>query len=109
VSWDRKLKSGNTLWEELCFQYYRGADSVRWLQQEWDSLNHEIDTTLHNHVKELLSIQYKEAVWWRNACTLYFESVSKRKIPDTLPRSDETLEYYMALEFPFAPGIKPKW
>jgi alpha-glucuronidase len=109
VGWDRKLKSGNTLWQELCFQYYRGADSVRWMQKEWNSLSGEIDSTRHHQVKELLAIQYKEAVWWRNACTLYFESVSKRKIPITLPKSDETLEHYMALEFPFAPGIKPKW
>jgi alpha-glucuronidase len=109
ISWDRKMKSGNTLWEELCSQYYQGADSVQWMQKTWDSLRDGIDSTRHQQVKELLTIQHKEAVWWRNACTLYFESVSKRKIPGRFQRSERTLDYYKSLEFPFAPGIKPKW
>jgi alpha-glucuronidase len=109
VSWDRKMKSGHTLWEELCFKYYDAADSVHWMQEQWNSLSDRIDPMRHQQVKELLAIQHKEAVWWRNACTLYFQSVSKRKIPAQLEKSEMTLEYYKTLEFPFAPGIKPKW
>ena len=61
LSWDHKMKSGRTLWEELCHQYDSGVDSVKWMQQEWDSLEGRIDGEQFNHVKNLLSIQRKEA------------------------------------------------
>jgi alpha-glucuronidase len=52
----------------------------------------------------LLTIQEKEAVWWRNACLLYFQTYSKNPIPAQYEKPDQTLEYYHALLFPFAPG-----
>ena len=33
VPWNYKMKSGKTLWNELCQKYYSGADSVRWMQE----------------------------------------------------------------------------
>lgn len=108
VSWDHKMKSGRTLWEELCHQYYTGADSVKWMQQQWNSLEGKIDEEQFLHVKSLLNIQQKEAVWWRNSCVLYFQTFSKKEIPAGLEKPDRTLEYYQSLEFPFAPGIRPR-
>lgn len=108
VSWDHKMKSSRTLWEELCYQYYTGADSVKWMQQQWNSLEGKIDNEQFLHVKSLLNIQQKEAVWWRNACVLYFQTFSKKDIPAGFEKPDKTLEYYQSLEFPFAPGIRPR-
>ncbi len=51
-----------------------------------------------------LEIQEKEAVWWRNACVLYFQTFSKMPIPAGLEKPDKTLEYYESLKFPNAPG-----
>jgi alpha-glucuronidase len=52
----------------------------------------------------LLAIQQDEAVWWRNACLLYFQTFSKMRIPDQYEKPNKSLEYYMQLRFPFAPG-----
>ena len=49
------------------------------------------------------SIQEKEAVWWRNACLLYFQTFSKRPFPDDIEKPDQTLQYYMNLSYPYAP------
>lgn len=109
VRWDHPMKSGRSLWEELCDHYYKGADSVKWMQNSWDTLEGKVDADRFQRIKSLLAIQYKEAVWWRNACVLYFQTFSKRQIPARLEKPEKSLAYYQSLEFPFAPGIKPKW
>ena len=109
VPWDYKLKSGETLWNGLVRKYYSGVDSVRWLQRTWNSLEDRIDPYRFNQVKMLLTIQEKEAVLWRNSCVLYFQTFSKRPIPQGLEQPEHSLEYYMKLSFPYAPGIRPRW
>ena len=104
VSWNYKMKSGRTLWNELCFKYYSGVDSVRAMQHTWNGLKKYIDEERFDHVKMLLAIQEKEAVWWRNACLLYFQTFSKMPIPANYEKPDHDLEYYKALKFPYAPG-----
>lgn len=109
VGWNEKLKSGKTLWEELCGHYYAGAEEVKSFQQQWNALEGKIDRERFEHVKMLLTIQYNEAIWWRNACVLYFQTFSGLPIPEGLEKPDKTLDYYMNLEFPYAPGIRPQW
>jgi alpha-glucuronidase len=108
-AWDYRMKSGRTLWDEMCHQYYAGADSVIWMQKEWDSLKGKIDDERYQHVRSLLHIQQEEAVRWRNSCVLYFQTFSGRPIPEGLQKPEHSLEYYQGLEFPFAPGIRPRW
>ena len=98
------MKSGQTLWDDICYHYYAGVDSVRGMQREWNSLEGKIDGEEFNDVKMLLEIQENEAVWWRNACVLYFQTFSKMPIPEGLEKPDKTLEYYESLSFPYAPG-----
>jgi alpha-glucuronidase len=107
--WDRKMKSGRTLWDEMCHRYYAGADSVAWMQRSWNKLNGLVDSDRFEQVKELLTIQHNEAIWWRNACVLYFQTFSRMEIPDGLEKPDKTLDYYEQMKFPFAPGIRPRW
>ena len=109
VSWDKKMKSGRTLWEELCFKYYQGAQSVKDMQDAWEAMKGKVDPDRFVQVKTLLNIQYKEALWWRNSCVLYFQTFSKKDIPAGLEKPEKTLKYYEGLHFPFAPGIRPKW
>lgn len=109
VGWTEKLKSGKTLWEEICYHYYVGADEVKTFQQQWNAMEGKIDRERFEHVKMLLEIQYNEAIWWRNACVLYFQTFSGLPIPEGLEKPDNTLDYYMNLEFPYAPGIRPQW
>ena len=105
VPWNHKMKSGRTLWEELCYKYNLGVDSVRWMQKTWDGLNGLIDKERFDQTKMLLSIQEKEAVWWRDACLSYFKTFSKMPIPAQYEQPLHSLDYYKSLRFPFAPGI----
>ncbi|HEX5149949.1 MAG TPA: alpha-glucuronidase family glycosyl hydrolase [Parafilimonas sp.] len=105
VSWDHKMKSGRNLWEELCYKYNTGVDSVQWMQRAWDHVQPAIDTERFEQVKMLLQVQYNEAVWWRNACVLYFQTFSKKPLLKGYPQPDHDLEYYEQLVFPYAPGI----
>ena len=104
VAWNQPMKSGRTLWNELCYKYNSGVDSVRWMQQTWSKQKSKIDAQRYRQVSMLLSIQEQEAVWWRNACLLYFQTFSKMPVPANYEKPDHSLEYYKGLCFPFAPG-----
>jgi alpha-glucuronidase len=103
VSWGHKMRSGRTLWDELCYKYNKGVVDIRAIQQQWNSLEKYMDKERFRHVQQLLNIQVKEAVWWRNACLLYFQTFSKMSIPGN-EQPDRTLDYYKSLHFPYAPG-----
>ncbi|HEY3430751.1 MAG TPA: alpha-glucuronidase, partial [Cyclobacteriaceae bacterium] len=109
LNWDYKTKSGKTLWDALCYKYYSGADSVQWMKKTWSTLEGKIDGEQFKQVKMLLGIQHEEAVWWRDACVLYFQTFSKRPFPAGLEKPTKTLDYFMKLSYPYAPGIRPQW
>jgi alpha-glucuronidase len=104
VKWDYKMRSGRTLWNELCYKYYSGVDSIRAVQHQWNKLEKYVDKARFDQVKMLLAIQVKEAIWWRNSCLLYFQTFSKMSIPAGYEKPDQALEYYKELRFPYAPG-----
>jgi alpha-glucuronidase len=105
VPWDYKMKSGKTLWDDICYHYYAGVDSVRSMQRIWESLKGKIDEERWHNEQMHLEIQQQDAVWWRNACVLYFQTFSQMPIPQGLEKPDKTLEYYKSLSFPYAPGV----
>jgi len=105
VPWDHKMQSGRTLWDELCFKYSQGADSVKWLLNEWQKIKGQIDGERFEHVNDLLAIQLNEARWWRDACLLYFQQFSGRPVPEEIEKPEHTLEYFMNLKFHYVPGI----
>lgn len=104
VPWKHTMKSGNNLWEELCKKYNQGVDSVRWMQQTWAKQKTRVDADRFRQVNLLLNIQEQEAVWWRDACLLYFQTFSKMPIPAKYEQPTKTLQYFESLSFPFAPG-----
>ncbi|GAF04873.1 alpha-glucuronidase family glycosyl hydrolase [Saccharicrinis fermentans] len=81
LSWNYELKNGNSLWEELCYHYQDGVNQVRSFRKIWKSLEANIATQQFIEVNEKLKIQEKEAIWWRDACLLYFQSFSKQALP----------------------------
>lgn len=105
VDWDYKMKSGKTLWEEMCYKYHQGVDSVRNMQKTWDRVRNYIDTDRYEHVKGLLSIQEREAVMWRDACLLYFQTFSKRPFPEDIQKPEFSLEYYKEIISKYIPAI----
>jgi alpha-glucuronidase len=104
IAWNYKMKSGKTLWEELCHKYYLGAKNTGTMRKAWDMMPQYVDNQRFEQVKMLLNVQEKEAIWWRNACVLYFQTFSKMAIPEGLAQPDKGLEYYKGLKFPYAPG-----
>ena len=104
ASWDHKMHSGRTLWDELCYKYNSGVDSVRSFIKQWNSLKKYIDEDRFKQVDQLLNIQLKDAIWWRNACLLYFQTFSKMAVPSQYEKPDKTLEYYQNIRILYAPG-----
>jgi len=79
--WDHRMKSGRTLWDELCGKYHDGAEQAAALQKTWQSLAGKIDAQRHREVAERLAIQVEHAAQWRDAILEYFARFSKRPIP----------------------------
>lgn len=104
VPWSFRMKSGRNLWDELCYKYYTAVDSMRAVQQQWNKLGKYIDPERFDHVKQLLNIQVKDAIWWRNACLLYFQTFNKMPIPTQYEKPGHSLEYYMSIRIINAPG-----
>ena len=84
VGWGQPLSTGRSLWDELTTRYYTGANSVLWMQQRWEQVKPALDAELHADVAARLRIQHREALWWRDACVLYFQTFSRRPVPPAL-------------------------
>ncbi|XWW47202.1 alpha-glucuronidase [Fibrella sp. USSR17] len=92
VAWNKQLSSGRTLWSELCTRFYTGADSVRWMQQEWAQVKPAVDPEVYADVAARLATQQREAIWWRDAWVLYLQSFAKQPVPAPFKQPDRTLD-----------------
>ena len=92
VPWTKKISTGRTLWDELCTRFYTGADSVRWMQQQWAHVEPAIDPEIFADVSGRLETQHKEAIWWRDAWVLYLQQYAKQPIPSPFKKPERTLE-----------------
>lgn len=83
VPWDYKMKSGSTLWQELCMKYNMGVAMVEVYRDFWHTSakqymkGHEQEW---QHTDSLLNVQLENAKEWRNTCLKYFQTFSKMKI-----------------------------
>ncbi len=105
VPWDHVLHSGRTLWDELCHRYATGVAFVHGMRRTWAELATYVDAGRHAHVAALLTIQEKEARWWRDACLLYFQTFSKRPFPVDCEPPQGALADFMAIKKSHVPGI----
>lgn len=97
VSWDHKMKSGRSLWDELVHKYYEGVEQVRSMQRDWDTLEAYVDAERFAQVKALLIVQERDAVIWRDSCVLYFQTFSGKPIPAGYEKPKQDLDYYKTL------------
>jgi alpha-glucuronidase len=104
VPWDYKTRSGRALWDELAFRYTRGVDTVHHMRATWKGMAPYVDQERYAQIGAFLGIQEKETQWWRDASIAYFQSISGRAIPIGFAPPAHPLDYYMALDFPHAPG-----
>lgn len=92
TSWRHTLHSGRTLWDELCYRYDRGVQQVRMFQQIWNEAESYIDAERFKDVQSRLKIQTLDAVWWKDACLLYFREFSQMPFPDGMERPIHNLD-----------------
>lgn len=92
VPWDYKMKDGKTLWDELCYKYDLGVHEVRDYQKTWDKMQPYIDQQRFSEVQDKLKIQAEDAVWWKDACLLYFQTFSNKPIPSDIEKPVHQLE-----------------
>ncbi|AOZ99828.1 alpha-glucuronidase family glycosyl hydrolase [Flavobacterium commune] len=104
ISWDYKLKNGETLWNSLALKYQEGVNQVESMNTTWNKMEQYVDQVRFKEVQMLLNIQHKEAKWWRDACLLYFQQYSGKELPKSVEKPTQTLNYFKSLKFPFAPG-----
>ena len=98
VPWDYQMKNGRILWDELCYRYDAGVQQVREFQKTWDMMEQLVDPERFRHVQSRLKIQSRDAVWWKDACLLYFQTYSKRPIPFDIERPVHELEDLMRIK-----------
>ena len=83
VPWTYKMKSGSTLWQELCMKYNMGVAMVEVYRDFWHTSakqymkGHEQEW---QHTDSLLNVQLENAKEWRNTCLKYFQTFSKMEI-----------------------------
>lgn len=83
VPWTYKMKSGSTLWQELCMKYNMGVAMVEVYRDFWHTSakqymkGHEQEW---QHTDSLLNVQLENTKEWRNTCLKYFQTFSKMKI-----------------------------
>lgn len=83
VPWNYKMKSGSTLWQELCMKYNMGVAMVEVYRDFWHTSakqymkGHEQEW---QHTDSLLNVQLENAKEWRNTCLKYFQTFSKMEI-----------------------------
>jgi len=80
VRWDHTMKSGKTLWGELCAKYYSGTAYVDGMLETWIGLRKSIDPEIYSQVKARLEKQKVDAAIWRDTCLGYFQKFSKMEI-----------------------------
>ena len=108
VPWDFRMKSGRTFWNELCHKYNDGVQQARHFLVVWDAMQPYVDAQRFNEVQRKLRIQARDAVWWNNACLLYFQTFSHRPIPQDVEHPVHNLDEMMKFNIPIGMYENPE-
>ena len=108
VPWDHRMKSGRTFWDELCHKYDDGLREARHFLVVWDSMQPYVDAQRFNEVQRKLRIQARDAEWWRDACLLYFQTFSRRPIPQDMEHPVHNLDEMMKFNIPISMYENPE-
>lgn len=92
LPWDYIMRSGKTLWDEICFHYDKGLKQVRDFQKIWDSMEPYVDNERFTLVQSKLRSQCSNAQVWRDACLLYFRQFSRKPFPREIERPISELD-----------------
>lgn len=99
LPWNYRMKSGKTLWQEICYHYDKGVQQVRSFQKTWDKVEAFVDTTRFRSVQRKLRAQEINAVLWKDGILQYFQQFSQTPIPYDIERPINNLDDIIANEF----------
>lgn len=102
VSWDYKLKSDNTLWDELCYKYQTGVDKAQEFCEVWNQMSDYVDSERYQAIANRLKIQADDAVWWKDACLEYFRTFSRMKYPSGVDKPVFRLKELKKVKLPIS-------
>lgn len=100
VPWKHEMKSGRTMWDELCLHYQRGVDAVRAFRDTWKDMSPYVDAERHAAVAHRFDIQASDAVWWKDACLEYFRTFSHMKYPAGVEKPRFSLKKLKKVKLP---------
>lgn len=97
VTWTHKLPATDKypeeiMWNRLCRHYQNGVDEVRKMQKQWSSVSGEIDEEIHVAISQKLNIQLKDAIWWKDGCLDFFQTISQLPYPSGVEPSVHKLD-----------------
>lgn len=100
VPWKHEMKSGRTMWDELCLHYQRGVDAARGFRDTWKDMSPYVDAERHAAVAHRFDIQASDAVWWKDACLEYFRTFSHMKYPAGVEKPRFSLKKLKKVKLP---------
>lgn len=107
LPWTYKMKSGETLWNELCHQYDQGVREAQSFADTWKRMKPFFTSTKPGSnlsperfadQEKNFDRQAKDAVWWRDACLLYFQQFSGMPLPKDSPAPVHNLKDLMKFQ-----------
>lgn len=107
LPWHFKMKDGQTLWYALCHKYEEGVLTTEKMQETWKAMEPYVDKERFSRIAERLSIQKNDAVWWKDACLLYFQTFSKMKLPKGIRKPEHKLKDLMKVKLPISNYERP--
>lgn len=109
VPWSYVMRNGLTLWDNLCYIYNHGVDEARHFATVWEVMRPYVDATRYERQKARFDRQAKDAVWWRDACLLYFQQFSGLPLPADCPppvhKLKDLMKYHLDIDNYTAAGM----
>ena len=100
LQWDQKMPTGDTFWEHLCGQFESGAKTAATYPGIWESVKMYVDPERYDLVLGRLKLQAREAVWWKDACILFYQSVNNLPLPKGITPPIYDLNKLKRIQFP---------
>ncbi len=100
VPWNYPV-AGEPMWDRLCHHYQNGVNEVRAMQAQWNSVKNDIDSEIFDAIAYKLSVQLKDAIWWKDGMLDYFQTWSKMPYPADVEPSQHNLEDLKKVLLPY--------
>lgn len=93
--WTDADGQSQNLWQRLVWHYDRGVREANAFQQTWRSMQPYVDASRWQQQMQRFERQALDAIWWRDACLLYFQTFHGMALPDGAPAPQHTLDELM--------------